>query len=292
MRKFLFIWLLVFILVAVATITTACIFNPPTNSTESTELVIDPSEWFVTDETIPQITYKDIICKYFNTTIKYKESLTKEEIVREQERIEEYCLSLYDAVYNEIDEADITAGLEYIQPEVRRARSIYDKYVANYDALVAAEIEAEKWQKRMEEYPTATAVWMYLTEAMGCNKYVAAGIIGNMMAECGGQTLRLNWKALNSTGHYGLCQWSTGFTAVRGADLQGQLDFMAVSFPEQIDRWGDICYKDGFTYEDFMAMEDAAEAAYAFCVIYERPGPGSYNQRRANALKALEYFTS
>lgn len=155
-----------------------------------------------------------------------------------------------------------------------------------------AEIEAAKWAERAEEYPTATSVWLYLTEEMGCNDYVAAGIMGNMMAECGGQTLKLNWKAKNSSGHYGLCQWSPGHTAVKGANLQEQLDFMAKSFPKAIDQWGSICYKKGFDYEDFMAMEDARKAAYAFCVIYERPGPGSYEQRRDNAEKAYKYFTS
>ena len=153
-------------------------------------------------------------------------------------------------------------------------------------------IEKEKWEKRAEEYPAATKVWLYLTEDMGYNDYVAAGIIGNMMAECGGQTLKLNWKARNGMGHYGLCQWSSGYKAVQGADLEEQLEFMSKSFPRAIDQWGSICYKKGFDHDDFMAMEDARKAAYAFCVIYERPGPGSYEQRRDNAEKAYEYFTS
>lgn len=154
------------------------------------------------------------------------------------------------------------------------------------------EIEKEEWEKRAEEYPTATKVWLYLTEVMGYNDHVAAGIIGNMMTECGGQTLNLNWKARNGAGHYGLCQWSPGYKAVQGADLEEQLEFMSWSFPKAIDQWGSICYKKGFDHDDFMAMEDARKAAYAFCVIYERPGPGSYEQRRDNAEKAYEYFTS
>lgn len=152
--------------------------------------------------------------------------------------------------------------------------------------------ELQKWEERYVEYPVATTVWKHLTENMGYNDYVAAGVIGNMMAECGGQTLNLQWQIYNATGHYGLCQWSTGFTEVQGADLQGQLDFMSKSFPEQIDHWGSICYKKGFTHEDFMVLEDAAEAAYAFCIIYERPGPGTHQQRRENAIKAYEYFTT
>lgn len=255
------------------------------------EPVETPTETIVEPELPPEplITYQEILSQYFNPNIKYYAFDTKEEVLIAQQAIEDYMLLLYSIANAEENRIE---AIGFIKPEITRIQTIQAFYSLRYNELVIAEIEAAKWAKRAEEYPTATAVWKHLTEVMGCNEYVAAGIIGNMMAECGGQTLSLSWRAMNATGHYGLCQWSTGFTGVRGADLQGQLNFMTTSFPQQIDRWGDICYKDGFTYEDFMAMEDAAEAAYAFCVIYERPGPGSYNQRRANALKALEYFTS
>jgi hypothetical protein len=154
--------------------------------------------------------------------------------------------------------------------------------------------EIQKWEKRYEEYPVATTVWRYLTEDMGYSDYVAAGIIGNMMAECGGQTLELKWDAKNkSSGCYGLCQWHPRYyKEIQSADLDAQLEFMAISFPDVLSRYLSTCYKKGFTYEDFLAMEDPGEIAYAFCVTYERPGPGRYTQRRTNAVKAYEYFTS
>lgn len=152
--------------------------------------------------------------------------------------------------------------------------------------------ETLKWEGRYAEYPVATTVWKHLTEVMGYNNYVAAGIMGNIMSECGGQTLNIQWEAYSNSGFYGLCQWSYYFPEVIGADLQGQLDFMTHSFPDEIDYWGTICYKNGFTHDDFMNLQSAEEAAYAFCVIYERPLPGGEYQRQKNALEAYNYFTS
>lgn len=154
--------------------------------------------------------------------------------------------------------------------------------------------ETQKWEKRYEEYPTATTVWRYLTEDMGYSDYVAAGIIGNMMAECGGQTLELKWNAKNkSSGCYGLCQWHPRYyKEIQGANLDTQLEFIATSFPDVLSRYLSVYYKKSFTYKDFLAMEDPGEIAYAFCVTYERPGSGSHTQRRTNAVKAYEYFTS
>lgn len=246
----------------------------------------------ITEPVIIEPTYKEVLSEYLDPSLEYKENLSKEENISEREKLEEYLLTLYEAAFNVVSEEDIEEAIAFVRVEINRIAVIHNKYHEEYISILEEEEIAAKWQARMEEYPTATTVWKHLTEIMGCNDYVAAGIIGNMMAECGGQTLSLNWRAKNATGHYGLCQWSTGFVNVQGDDLQGQLDFMVESFPQQINRWGDICYKDDFTYEDFMAMEDAEEVAYAFCVIYERPGPGSYDQRRANALRAYEYFTS
>ena len=44
----------------------------------------------------------------------------------------------------------------------------------------------------MKEYPAATVIWITLKEE-GFSDEVIAGIIGNLMAEVGGQTLNLNY---------------------------------------------------------------------------------------------------
>ena len=41
-----------------------------------------------------------------------------------------------------------------------------------------------------DEYPEAYKIWHYLKK-LGYNDYVCAGIMGNIMAECGGQTLNI-----------------------------------------------------------------------------------------------------
>ena len=260
----------------------------PSISIESTEPL---ENIFMTPE-LSSFNYETIFKDWEPKTYEYVENLTKEENLIAQQDIEEY-LATFFSLLREIPDEYREGAIQYTGFNIDEIEKVYTKYCQDYmDILQLEKEEAKKWELRMEEYPTATIVWKHLTEVMGCNNYVAAGIIGNMMAECGGQTLKLDWSARNATGHYGLCQWSPGFSTVQGADLQGQLNFMIESFPAQIDRWGDICYKKDFGYKEFMAMEDAEEAAYAFCVIYERPGPGTYSQRRANALKALEYFTN
>ena len=147
-----------------------------------------------------------------------------------------------------------------------------------------------KYAQAWEDYPVATEVWLYLTNTMGYNNYVAAGIMGNMMIECGGLTLDLDWTAVNKYSRcYGLCQWHPRYHPdVQGGNLQNQLDYMYTSFPAVISRYA-YTYKQNFTYEQFLKLVDVREAAKAFCIIYERPG--GYDARRGEcAAKAYDYF--
>lgn len=156
--------------------------------------------------------------------------------------------------------------------------------------IYQAEIDATKLAKAWDEYPVATEVWLYLTNAMGYSDYVAAGIIGNMMAECGGLTLNLDWTATNRYSDcYGLCQWHPKYhREVQGANLQKQLEYMSYSFPAILDRYA-FEYQKGFTYKDFLNLTSASEAAEAFCIIYERPGV--YDPYRGElADQAYSYF--
>lgn len=147
-----------------------------------------------------------------------------------------------------------------------------------------------KYAQAWEDYPVATEVWLYLTNTMGYNNYVAAGIMGNMMIECGGLTLDLDWTVVNKYSRcYGLCQWHPRYHPdVQGGNLQNQLDYMYTSFPAVISRYA-YTYKQNFTYEQFLKLVDVREVAKAFCIIYERPG--GYDARRGEcAAKAYDYF--
>ena len=175
--------------------------------------------------------------------------------------------------------------------EILRMEELEIKYFEDYNRLLEIETENSKWVARMDEYPVATTVWLFLKEEMGYSDEACAGIIGNMMAECGGHTLELKWWLYNSTNHYGLCQWSAVYYPVmQGASLEEQLEYMITSFPEVINKYGYL-YRTDFAHDDYATMTDAGDAAYAFCIIYERPG-GNQNHRRSLAEQALTYFTS
>jgi uncharacterized coiled-coil protein SlyX len=136
------------------------------------------------------------------------------------------------------------------------------------------------------KYSQATQVWNGL-KALGLNDYVCAGIIGNIMAEVGGQTLDISrWSQYSSTtsGYYGICQWAGGrkqrLLNDFGTTLEAQIKFLGVELFEVIPKGN-----------SFYNMQDEKEAALYFAKYYERCGSGSYSVRQSNATKALKYFT-
>lgn len=135
-----------------------------------------------------------------------------------------------------------------------------------------------------EEYQLATAVWNHL-KALGLNDYVCAGILGNIMAEVGGQTLDFsNWEHWSQDTHYGICQWG-GTRKERllsdfGKDFESQVRFLGVELFEVIPK-----------NDSFYGMQDEKETALYFAKYYERCSSKYYEVRRENATKALQYFT-
>jgi hypothetical protein len=132
-------------------------------------------------------------------------------------------------------------------------------------------------------YDQATEVWNYLRD-LGLNPYVCAGIIGNIMAEVGGQTLDISrWPVYSQGVYYGICQWSNGrkqrLLNDFGTTLEDQIRFLSVELFEVIP-------KDNSFYN----MQDEKEAALYFAKYYERCNSKYYSVRQKNATKALEYF--
>lgn len=140
------------------------------------------------------------------------------------------------------------------------------------------------------EYPHATYIWKYFSK-LGYNDYVIAGIMGNLMSEVGGQTLNIQYWLYGEGGYYGMCQWSEKYyPEIQGVDnLEEQCAFLENTIKYEIDTFG-YRYKKGFNYDAFLALEDERQAAYAFSVSYERCASFSYNIRKSNATKALNYF--
>ena len=149
------------------------------------------------------------------------------------------------------------------------------------------EVAKKAREKKRGKYPVATQVWGFLKDH-GYSDAAAAGIIGNMMAECGGQTLALQPDCRTGS-HSGLCQWSSRYYSVPSS-VSGQLDLLESSIYREFKTFGKL-YSSGFTADDYKKMSDEQSAAYAFMKVYERCGPGSKNVRMKNASIALDYFT-
>ena len=164
---------------------------------------------------------------------------------------------------------------------------LLEKIVA--DELAITQREEEKWLVKATEYPSATKIWRYM-KSLGWNDYVCAGIMGNLMAEVGGQTLNINYTS-SSNGYYGMCQWNKGYSQIWGANLEEQCDFLRDTIKYQFDTYG-FNYQKGFNFNSFLNMNDAQQAALAFAKSYERCAPGSYNISQQNALKAYNYLTN
>lgn len=176
--------------------------------------------------------------------------------------------------------------------EAEAARKAEEERLAAEKAAKEAEeaarrAEEAKWATKAAEYPAATQIWRYM-KAQGWNDYVCAGIMGNIMAEVGGQTLNIRYT-LSSGSYYGMCQWSRGYSQVWGAGLETQCDFLRDTIKYEFDTYGSK-YQKGFNFNSFLNMTDAQQAALAFAKSYERCGSGSYGVRQKNAVKAYNYF--
>ena len=200
------------------------------------------------------------------------------------EECEAYLVELADKVtYLEVEIAsgDYTSeATTAMQTELTRINEIIDKVTA----------DAARYSLWEQEYYYAAKTWEYLMQH-GYSEVIAAAIIGNMMIETSGGTLALKPTIYSSgRGFYGLCQWSLYYRPnVADMPFEDQLDYLHNDMEREFKNFG-FCYKRGFTFEDFLAMEDPAEAALAFAKVYERCGEGSYYARKKAAKVAFEYF--
>lgn len=167
--------------------------------------------------------------------------------------------------------------------EIDAIDNLLDKHHENLE-------NARIWKQRSEEYPVATQIWLSMKE-QGWNDHVCAGILGNIMAECGGHTLSVQWDIYDHSGwFYGICQWSLYYRPeASGLSLENQLSLLYNTIEAEFDYAG-FCYYYGFTYDDFLQMTDYRNAALAFAKVYERCSPASHAIRQNNAQIAYEYF--
>lgn len=116
----------------------------------------------------------------------------------------------------------------------------------------------------------------YALERLGFNKAAAAGIVANMMSESGCNA-QLEVMEADGTPSYGLCMWHGvrierlhDFCDSNGMDwttVSGQLSFLIWEL-ENYSEFADL-YTTLLNVTD--TAEGAYEAAYAWCVDFERP---------------------
>lgn len=147
------------------------------------------------------------------------------------------------------------------------------------------------WQKRYEEYPIATEVWLYMENVFGWEPQVCAGVMGNIMAEIGGGTLDFSdWH--HEEGPYGICQWLGGrkksIKEIYGekVTVEEQLSFM---YDELYGRNGVRQQVTDAQREKILSAKTPQKAARYFCIWFERPNGGS-GARERFAKIAYKYF--
>jgi hypothetical protein len=164
----------------------------------------------------------------------------------------------------------------------------YKEYQANLQ-------EAHEWEMRASEYPVATQVWLYMKNEFGWSDIVCAGIMGNMMAECGGHwSCDLQWSISGSSG-YGMIQWVGGrrkeLFSIYGQNptIEDQLNFMR---DELYGTNGVTKQVTDSQLNKIMNAKTPEDCAYAFACYYERCHEDHRMPRRNLAKIAYNYFVS
>ena len=190
----------------------------------------------------------------------------------------------------------LVLGYAEDHPAVELAKRDVEIAISNcifYEEKAEVLLEQRKWEERAAEYPVATEAWLYMKNELGFSDTVCAGIMGNMMAECGGcWTSDLDWDASGSSG-YGMIQWLGGrkrqLFNIYGSkpSVENQLDFMK----------NELYGTNGVTKQvtdsqlnKIMNAESPEECAFAFATYFERCGEEHRSIRREYARRAYEYF--
>lgn len=277
----------------VAIAMTITVFAAGAASADYNEPVATISEAYIPSETSPE-----------ETTIPEEEVIILE--VVEVERVEPTTLeeantALENAIFRRDTTASVYEGLlllgyEEEHPAVVMAKTDFQNAEADVEYYAEQQLirqEEENWRVRAEEYPVATQVWLYMKNELGFSDIVCAGIMGNMMAECGGcWTSDLDWDVSSSSG-YGMIQWLGGrknqLFSIYGNNpsVENQLDFMK---DELYGTNGVTKQVTDSQLDKIINAENPEDCAYAFACYFERCGEGHRWVRRDYARRAYEYF--
>lgn len=277
----------------VAIAMTITVFAQGTASADYNEPVATISEAYIPSEpSIPK------------TTIPEEEVIILE--VVEVERVEPATLDeanklLEDAIFRKDTAITVYEGLlllGYVEEHSAVVMAKNNVVLAEEDFTYYMEHQAilqeeENWRVRASEYPVATQAWLYMKNELGFSDIVCAGIMGNMMAECGGcWTSDLDWDVSSSSG-FGMIQWLGGrknqLFSIYGSNpsVEDQLNFMK---DELYGTNGVTKQVTDSQLDKIINAETPEDCAYAFACYYERCGEGHRWVRRDYARRAYEYF--
>ena len=291
MKKNILCWVmlvitLVSIIASVITISASANYTPTDPVATFSEADI-PSETTFPEPTEPEevvIILDTVVVERVEPTTYDEANSLLDEAMKRQETAQMVLDGLIELGYEPDHPAIVMA---YAELENRTAD------VAYYQEKQVEWEEIHKWEVRASEYPVATQVWLYMKEEFGWSDTVCAGIIGNMMAECGGcWTQDLDWDVSSSSG-YGMIQWLGGrkqqLFNIYGSSpsVEDQLNFMK---DELYGTNGVTKQVTDSQLNKIMNADSPEDCAYAFACYFERCGEGHRWVRRDYARRAYDYF--
>ena len=237
----------------------------------------EPLEPLIADSPAEEIKIVRISTPIFFNDIYYTELYDINAAVDYINVIEDSCDTLSNAIVS--DEYSFIA-IAAMEDEYNRLIDIRDKI----------QIDIDRYRAYESEYYYATKTYLFLKQR-GYSDAVTCGIIGNMMIETSGGTLDLNPYIYGpNNNYYGLCQWHLEYyPGANKWSFDQQLQFLHESMTAEFKVFGRL-YAHNYTYDDFLLVNNAADAAYIFAKVYERCSPISFNMRRQAAQLAYEYF--
>lgn len=298
MKRNIFAAVVIAIMCIWLAVTVYAVATVPITSNAATDPVATISEDYIPSETtFPEVTestepvevvivLESVVVERVEPTTYDEANVLLEEAIARQE--------LTNTVYQGL----IALGYADDHPAVVMAKTDIENAnadVAYYQEQFEIWEEKHKWEVRASEYPVATQVWLYMKNELGYSDIVCAGIMGNMMAECGGcWTSDLDWDVHSSSG-FGMIQWLGGrkqqLFSIYGENpsIENQLDFMH----------DELYGTDGVTkqvtdsqLDKIMNAETPEDCAFAFASYFERCGEGHRAVRRNYARRAYDYFVS
>ena len=242
------------------------------------------------EETKKALEEKKFVVETEKRTIKSYKEIASEIIQGKYGNGEQREKALINLGYDEESRKEIQniVDIKISQSKVNSSKTTEVKNVKNNKT---ATVNKKKTIERVPITKVASIVWNCMKK-YGWNDIVCAGIMGNLMAEVGGQTLNLNYNSSGGCG-YGLCQWTSG-----RRNLLLSMYGSAPTIEEQVE----YIYKEltgkgvrrqvsEQVYQSLLNASSPEECALIFAHKFERCG-AAFVARQKNARKAYNTFAS